>query len=467
MKRKSIKIILPILIYVVLLIAACVGTAYLTVAKADMPISLPGKPKEPIDASVPGSSEMVMESWGSAIYHERKTGFDKIQDVIDEIATETGETGSTDKVTNVQLAELFPMIEPESLMTYIEEHKDEIKAGLGTLVIDKVDKINTPTGIKTTLGDDVLAIDAADGIVIIGRTVADDAGKPLSYLKLAVVSDVTKTQMNTVSNLTYWDPIDEQAKETNAVLAINASGYTWYESGNFAKLYGALKYKGEVLRKANDDSSILGITSDGHFKYGSVLDDVYYGFETSPVMIDTGVVKDLSDSSSTTRCARSAVAWTDDNRVMFIIGSGGVYGANTGAKSSELAKMMHDYGANNAVECSSGSRAIMYWNGRIVNETIGYPEDGVKLPNCLYIERISSDKLAEMMSKQATSNNKTVETPTGTETGEAGTGETTGTGETAGEAATGKTESTSEKPQTGSTEKQPTENTGSTSEKKS
>lgn len=457
MKRKSIKIILPILIYVVLLIAACVGTAYLTVAKADMPISLPGKPKEPIDASVPGSSEMVMESWGSAIYHERKTGFDKIQDVIDEIATETGETGSADKVTNVQLAELFPMIEPESLMTYLEQHKDEIKAGLGTLVIDKVDKINTPTGIKTTLGDDVLAIDAADGIVIIGRTVADDAGKPLSYLKLAVVSDVTKTKMNTVPNLTYWDPIDEQAKETNAVLAINASGYTWYESGNFAKLYGALKYKGEVLRKANDDSSILGITSDGHFKYGSVLDNVYYGFETSPVMIDTGVVKDLSDNSSTTRCARSAVAWTDDNRVMFIIGSGGVYGSNAGAKSSELAKMMHDYGANNAVECSSGSRAIMYWNGRIVNETIGYPEDGVKLPNCLYIERISSDKLAEMMANQAASNNKTVETPTGTETGEAGTEET------AGEAAGGKTEATG----SGETEKQPTENTGSTSEKKS
>lgn len=458
MKRKSIKIILPILIYVVLLIAACVGTAYLTVAKADMPISLPGKPNEPIDASVPGSSEMVMESWGSAIYHERKTGFDKIQDVIDEIAAENGETGSTDKVTNVQLAEMFPMIEPESLMTYIEEHKDEIKAGLGTLVIDKVDKVNTPTGIKTTLGDDVLAIDAVDGIVIIGRTVVDAAGKPLSYLKLAVVSDVTKAKMNTVSNLTYWDPIDEQAKETNAILAINASGYTWYESGNFAKLYGAMKYKGEVLRKANDDSSILGITSDGHFKYGSVLDNVYYGFETSPVMIDTGVVKDLSDNSSTTRCARSAVAWTDDNKAMFIIGSGGVYGSNTGAKSSELAKMMHDYGADNAVECSSGSRAIMYWNGRIVNETIGYPEDGVKLPNSLYIERISSDKLAEMMANQAASNNKTVETPTG---------ETEGTGETA-DTSGGKTES-AEKPQasTDSTEKQPTETTGSTSEKKS
>ncbi len=466
MKRKSIKIILPILIYVVLLIAACVGTAYLTVAKADMPISLPGKPKEPIDASIPGSSEMVMESWGSAIYHERKTGFDKIQDVIDEIAAETGETGSTEKVTNVQLAELFPMIEPESLMTYIEEHKDEIKAGLGTLVIDKVDKVNTPTGIKTTLGDDVLAIDAADGIVIIGRTVVDDAGKPLSYLKLAVVSDVTKTQMNTVSNLTYWDPIEDHAKETNAILAINASGYTWYESGNFAKLYGAMKYKGEVLRKANDDSSILGLTSDGHFKYGAVLDNVYYGFETSPVMIDTGVVKDLSDNSSTTRCARSAVAWTDDNRVMFIIGSGGVYGSNTGAKSSELAKMMHDYGADNAVECSSGSRAIMYWNGRIVNETIGYPEDGVKLPNCLYIERISSDKLAEMMAEQAASNNKTVETPTGT--GEAGTAcETTGTEENAGAAASGKTEANTGATGSGETEKQPTENTGTTSEKKS
>ena len=125
--------------------------------------------------------------------------------------------------------------------------------------------------------------------------------------------------------------------------------------------------------------------------------------------------------------------------------------------------MMHDYGADNAVECSSGSRAIMYWNGRIVNETIGYPEDGVKLPNSLYIERISSDKLAEMMANQAASNNKTVETPTGeTEgTGVAGTGETA---DTSG----GKTEST-EKPQasTGSTEKQPTENTGSTSENKS
>lgn len=414
MKKNSIKIILLILVYVVLLVGTCAATAYVTVDKADMPISLPGKPKAPIDASVPGSSKSVMQSWGSAIYHERKTGFDKIQDMIDQIADESGQTGEssgTENVTNIQLAEMFPMIEPESLMTYIEQHKDEIKAGLGTLVIDKVDTVNTPTGIKTTLGDDVLAIDAVDGIVIIGRTVVDDAGKPLSYLKLAVVSDVTKTKMSTVSNLTYWDTIETHAKETNAILAINASGYTWYESGNFAKLYGALKYKGEILRKANDDSSILGLTSDGHFKYGSVLDNVYYGFETSPVMIDTGVIKDLSDNGSTTRCARTAVAWTDDNKVMFIIGSGGVYGSNTGAKSAELAKMMLDYEADNAVECSSGSRAIMYWNGRVVNETVGYPYDGVKLPNSLYIERISSDKLAEMMANQANSNNKTVETP--------------------------------------------------------
>ena len=428
MKKKSIKIILPILLYVILLVAACVATAYVTVDKADMPISLPGKPKEPIDASVPGSTEVVMQSWGSAIYHERKTGFGKIQDMIDQIAEESGqagESGNTENVTNIQLAEMFPMIEPESLMTYIENHRDEIKAGLGTLVIDKVDTINTPTGIKTTIGDDVLAIDAVDGIVIIGRTVVDDAGKPLSYLKLAIVSDVTETKMNTVSNLTYWDPIETHAKDTNAILAINASGYTWYESGNFAKLYGALKYNGELLRKANDESNILGITEDGHLKYGSVIDSVKYGFETSPVMIDTGITKDLSDSSSTTRCARTAVAWTDDNKVMFIIGSGGVYWSNTGAKSSELAKMMSDYGADNAVECSSGSRAIMYWNGRIVNETVGYPEDGVKLPNCLYIERISSDELAEIMAKQASSNTKTVDTPETDVTGTTAQGEST------------------------------------------
>ena len=123
--------------------------------------------------------------------------------------------------------------------------------------------------------------------------------------------------------------------------------------------------------------------------------------------------------------------------------------------------MMHDYGADNAVECSSGSRAIMYWNGRIVNETVGYPEDGVKLPNSLYIERISSDKLAEMMSKQATSNNKTVETPEKDVTGTA-----TGAGET-GDAAGGKPETNTGAAGSVETEKQTTENTGSTSEKKS
>ena len=75
-----------------------------------------------------------------------------------------------------------------------------------------------------------------------------------------------------------------------AVLAINASNYTWNEVGQYAILYGATKYHGNVIRKSVETKDLVGFDQDGNFSIGSPVESVYNAVEGSPTLVKDGEV---------------------------------------------------------------------------------------------------------------------------------------------------------------------------------
>lgn len=361
----------------ILLIACGIGAAYATVIVTDAPIGLPFVEAAVFHPEIPDTSKQIMEQWTNRKIYEPKVVYDNIEEIIED------ENLDVEEVTDSEFYTTMNLVDKASLETYIQANPDVIKNGYEKLFFDKVDLLNTPTGVKTTKGHDVLAIDALDGITMIGLDVTSSTGT--SKVKLAVVNHKEQLDMSLVKNLGYWDRVKEHATETQAILAINASTYTWNEAGNYGMLYGAIKYHDTLHRKAVEPNSVTALNKDGTLVIGANLDTAYNAFETTPILMKDGQVVYVAPETES-RAALSAIGQTADGKTLILAASGGPYGSNLGITPSEALKILQDYGAVNAVCLSGGSRTMMYWNGRYVVEAVNYQSEGVKLPNAIVVK---------------------------------------------------------------------------------
>ena len=385
--KKLTKTVIPITLFVILLIAAIIGTLYGAVSYADLPINLPKRAAYIPNTEIPSQSVKIMNQWGNITYYTPPNRPDDFQQIIDSGVLNLAELSKGDFYVN------FPILDEESVEQYLDDHPEEVENGYETLFIDKVDYLNTPTGMKTIYGHDVLAIDAVNKIVIVGIDVPN--GSNVSKVKLAIVYNKTQMDMSLVADLSYWDIIEKHANNTGAILALNASSYNWHSSGSYAILYGATKWHGEVFRKASETTNLIKFDEAGNLSIGGTIDDAYNAIEMMPILMQNGTVMHV-DPSKDTRAAQSAIGQTQDGVTLMLIGSGSTYGSNMGITETEMLEILKQYGAYNAATLSGGSRAIMWWNGRVVNETVGYSQVGVRLPNAFIVVPFITDMATDV-----------------------------------------------------------------------
>lgn len=378
---KVLKKIWPYIVAVLLVLLVAVGALYGSVAVLKAPLSLPFMEALGYNYEIPQSSLEIMDQWRSRTGYEPVGDYDTIEDIIEDDNIQVEDESETDFYAKLKL------VDSTSLRTYIEANPDVAENGYERLFIDKVDLLNTPTGIKSTLGDDVLAVDSLNGIVIVGRDVVSASGT--SKVKLAIVDNKAQLDVNLVKDLSYWDRVEVHAENTGAILAVNASTYNWNERGNYGVLFGALKYHDTLYRKAVEPTEVSGFTADGTLVVGTNADSLYNAWETTPILIKDGVAV-YTPTEGEDRYALSAVGQTADGKTLILTASGSVYGSNLGITPSEAMKILQDYGAVNATCLSGGSRTMMYWNGRNVTEAVDYASNGVRLPNAIIVKPVTA-----------------------------------------------------------------------------
>lgn len=365
MKKLRPWICISILLATVLTICLY-GFAYLLV------VPLPFLPKynEPDRAII----KNIINNWENVNIYTPTEMPEKVEDIIKqpEIVVNTSEE---------EFYSLFSEIDRETLTTYLSENQADLGNGYGKLFIDKVDSANTPTGIKTIHGDDVLAIDAYDNIIIIGVTVGNTTGK------LAILKDKMQLGMALVSDINYWAPIAELAKSEKAILAINASGANYNKANNYYTIHGLSKRNGEIIRKSSSIDNVIGFTADGDLQVGADanIDELYNAAEFGPILIaDGNTINSYKENDS--KMARTAIGQTSNGDVLMLVVDGDEADGKTGATLSELANVFKKYNAYNAGNLSGGSRSVMYWNGRIVNKAKGNNGKGMLLSNAFVVK---------------------------------------------------------------------------------
>lgn len=122
-----------------------------------------------------------------------------------------------------------------------------------------------------------------------------------------------------------------------------------------------------------------------HVGASANVDELYNVTEFREPLINNNVTKDEHDNNI--RLARTAVGQSADGSIVIINGAGGDTSSTArGITETELINIFDEFNVRNASELSNGNKAIIYWNGRVINKTFGYSENGIKLPTALVVK---------------------------------------------------------------------------------
>ena len=280
---------------------------------------------------------------------------------------------------------LFDELDQKSFEDYLAEHPDVLDKGWDKIAIDKCDNSSTDTGIKTKNGDDVLAISANQGIMIV--TVRGDTYRG----RLAIVKDPSRVELKPCKRLfKVGQYLEGIAEDNDAILAINASGFIDMEgAGNGGTPYGYLKIAGEEKQDPYEHGyKIIGFDQDDLMQIGdtSLRDNLWDAVEFGPALIVDGESKLKSASSGWGLQPRTAIGQTQDKTVLMLV----IDGRSTrsqGATVGDCKEILEEYGAVQACNLDGGSSSVMYYNGREITEptTASNNPHGRKLPDAFVV----------------------------------------------------------------------------------
>lgn len=278
----------------------------------------------------------------------------------------------------------FPELDRTSFEAYIQSHPNVLENGWSKIAIDKCDS-SEQTGITTIHGDNVFAISANQGIMIVGVKGSTFEGK------LAIVKDEERVGLKTCRNLyDIGQYVKGIAEDNDAILAINASGFIDEGGvGNGGTPYGFLKVDGQTLQEPyGHDYKIIGFDDNNLMQIGDtdITESLHNAIEFGPALIVDGESKLKSASSGWGLQPRTAIGQTKDKTVLMLV-IDGRSARSTGATVGDCKEILEKYGAIQASNLDGGSSSVMYYNGREITNptTASNNPHGRKLPDAFVV----------------------------------------------------------------------------------
>lgn len=210
---------------------------------------------------------------------------------------------------------------------------------------------------------------------------------------MAVIYDPTRISLALAPQLgTKGSFLKNIAKDSNAKLAINASGFldpNEYGNGGAATgriiKDGKLVWDGDGTGKSGGLSGfnkdhVLVLTRDTTEK--AIADGMVDAVEFGPFLIVNGKAAEVKGNGGWGIAPRTILAQRKDGIVLFIIIDGRQPGYSLGVDMSETMKILKRYNAHNAVNMDGGASSSLVVNGETYSKPCGYSATGERMvPN--------------------------------------------------------------------------------------
>lgn len=283
----------------------------------------------------------------------------------------------------------FDEINMDSFDKYVKNNPDVLKHGYENIQIDHSHVGDEKTGIVTNQGDNVTAIDAKNGILIVEVKGEGYNGR------LAVVKDAGNVKIGMAEGLKNnlkgeGSQIDELSNYNNALLSINASGFVDYDgNGDGGQPIGAIIQNGKMINPSVGAGwFMIGLDYDNWMtiKRNSNGENLRDAVEFMPALIINGV-KQVDGSAGWGIQPRTAVGQKANQEVLMLVIDGRQVGYSIGTTVGECAEIMERYGAVQACNLDGGASSIMYYNDHPVTKPAIRYAVGRWIPNIIMVEK--------------------------------------------------------------------------------
>ncbi len=287
-------------------------------------------------------------------------------------ANETEEASTSDGRTYSSKAEqtffeLFWELDYDSVMDYMDEHPEALENGWSGVDINESGLDDEGTSMKTIYGDQVLAVNAVDGITLIRIYPENSRGV------LAICKDTSRLELCAASTLgVIGQTAGRICDDNDGVLAFTANGFMDDGTGNGGEISGMAVCGGEVIghRLAEEDYSAkrLELREDDRMYIVDSYDELGEGTrdacEFHPALIIDGVVFEQDWWNSPN--PRTTLGQTERLETIAVVVEGR-HADSLGCGTEIVAKLMAQYGCVQAMNLDGGTSAMMYYKGEYLN----------------------------------------------------------------------------------------------------
>lgn len=280
----------------------------------------------------------------------------------------------------------YPEIQQQSFEDYMEEHQDEAIDENGYLTIDQAGLDQEGTDIETIHGDQVLAVDTANGLTICKVTGEGYVGR------LAIIKNPAQVGVALAPGYgSVGGQAADIAEKRDAVLLTNASGFYDPEGhGNGGVAHGLVVAGGKRHNGAVGGTyKAVGLDEENRLHVGPYKKGADYrdAVEFKPALIIDGQ-QAVEGSAGWGVQPRTAIGQTSDGTILLLVVDGRAPGYSIGCTVGDCAEILGRYGAVQACNLDGGSSSIMVYNGRVISRpSAANKTDGRHIPNGIAVYR--------------------------------------------------------------------------------
>lgn len=205
---------------------------------------------------------------------------------------------------------------------------------------------------------------------------------------LAVIYDPSKIKVVTSKYLGYnGQYLTDMAKENNALVAINGSGFLDPDGvGTGGLVQGVVIKDGKIISSVSSRThggGVIGFTEDNKLYLGdvsakeAVAAGVRDAVEFGPFLIINGKSAFVKGNGGWGIAPRTAIGQRKDGIALFLVINGRL-ATSIGADMSDLTEVMENYGAVNAANLDGGSSTELVINNKIINTPVAGGENGLR-----------------------------------------------------------------------------------------
>jgi exopolysaccharide biosynthesis protein len=261
--------------------------------------------------------------------------------------------------------ELFYEVDYDSMQAYVAEHPDALKYGWAYIDINEAGLEEDGTDIYTIHGDQVLAINAYEGVILIRVNLGSSRGV------LAICKDTSKVSLCAATTLPSTGQTAGRICEANdGILAITGSAFMDDGTSNGGQISGLAVCSGVTMgsRLGGSGDKRLELRDDNKMYIVDSTSSVGSGTrdacEFHPALIIDG--ENVSTSSTwTSPNPRAALGQSKYLETMMIIIEGR-FTDSPGCSVVAVADKLLEYGCMQALNLDGGTSAIMYYDGEYV-----------------------------------------------------------------------------------------------------